>query len=142
MQGDAAAADAEAKIWSVGRAIHNDLVENAGKFSSRRKDAANAFDCAEVCVVERIGSADRSVTRAVRLPWAKRSTGNDVADGFGIRKVGVKMHGLPGANARHLQVLYVKLQRQLARFQSVDYQLCPVKDELIDYDFDLAALGA
>src|SRR5580658_2690720 len=93
-------------------------------------------------MVERIGTAYRSIAGAVRLPGAKKPTGEDVSYGLGIGEVCVKMQRRAGTDCRHFQALDVKLDRQLTRPQGIDDQLRFIKEEPIHGDPYLSILGA
>src|SRR6266403_959709 len=141
MQGHRPAAGRNAKIWSVGFAIHDNVVESTAILSGGRQDPANAIDRAQIRVVERIAAAYRSVARAVCLPWAKRSAGKDVSHRLGIGQVRIKVHGSLGPNARHFQTLDVKFKWQLPWSDGVDYQFCVVANKAINKNLYLSAFG-
>src|SRR3981081_438927 len=141
MQWHDPAAGRNAKIWSVGLAVHGDVVESTGILSGGRQYPANTLDRAQVSMVERIGSTYRSVARAICLPWAKRSTGKDVPYRLGIGQVRIKVHRTVGPNARHLQALDVKFKWQLPWSERIDYQLRFVADKAINENLYLSSLG-
>src|SRR5437879_6213980 len=141
MQGDRPSAGRNAKIWSVGFAIHDNVVESTAILSGGRQDPAYAIDRAQICVIERIAAAYRSVARAVCLPWAKPSARKDIPHRLGIGQVRVKVHLPLWPNARHVQTLDVKFERQLPWSERIDYQLRLVADKAINENLYLSALG-
>src|ERR1035438_8623811 len=92
-------------------------------------------------MIERIGPAERSVAGTIRMPRAKRSTGMDLSYRLRIRQVGIEVHRGAGSDSCHLQALDIEFQRQLARSQSINDQLCSIADQLVHNDFYLAPLG-
>src|ERR1700687_3052797 len=130
-----------AKLWSIGFAVHDNVVESTAIFSGGRQYPANALDRPQIRVVKKIVAAYRSVARAVCLPWAKRSTGKHVPHRLGIGQVRIKMHGSAWPNARHFQILDVKFKWQLPWFECIDYQLRLVADKAINEDLYLSPLG-
>src|ERR1700674_2953520 len=141
MQGHHPAGGRNAKIWSIGFAIHDNVVESTAILSGGRQYPGNALDRPQIRVAKKIVAAYRSVARAVCLPGAKRSTGKHVPHRLGIGQVRVKVHGSVGPDARHFQTLDVKFKWQLPWFERIDYQLCLVADEAIDEDLYRSPLG-
>ena len=141
VQRDGAAADGEAKIWGVGGAVDDDLIESAVVFSGRGKRSADALDGGQVRILECVGSAHWRIARALRLPRAKRAAGNDVAHGFGVGEVGIEMHGRARADVGHFQAGNVEFEGQLARLERVDDELRVLADQVTDGDFDFSVLG-
>src|SRR6266478_825646 len=141
MQGHRPAAGRNAKIWSVGFAIHDNVVESTAILSGGRQDPANAIDRAQIRVVERIAAAYRSVARAVCLPWAKPSVREDVSHRLGVGQVRIEVHRSLWPNARHFQTLNVKFKWQLPWSERIDYQLRLVADKAINENLYLSPLG-
>src|ERR1700686_3033524 len=131
-----------AKIWSVSFAVHDNVVESTAILSGGRQYPAITLDRAQISMVERIGSTYRSVARAICLPWAKRSTGEDVPHRPGIDQVRIKVHGTVRPNARHFHALDVKFKWQLPWSERIDYQLCLVADKAINENLYLSSLGS
>src|SRR4029077_9951973 len=128
-----------AKIWSVGFTIYDNVVESTAIRSGGRQYSANPPDRAQISMVERIGSTYRSVARAICQPWAERPTGKDVPHRLGIDQVRIKVHGSVRPNARHFQALDVKFKWQPPWPERIDHQLCLVTDKAINENLYLSS---
>lgn len=127
----------EAEVGGVGVAVDDDVAQGALVLAGGRENAADAFEGAEVGVVEGVLALDGILAGIGNLPGAEVAGGVNGADGAGVGEVGYEVHHAAAAEGRSLAVSESEagngeVERQLAGLVGLEDEVGVGALDLVD----------
>ncbi len=128
------------KVRCLCRTVYDNSVELTFEVANRGEDAADALDRIQVGMVKVVVARHGGVAGAVCLPWSKEAGSVDFAARNRIRDCRIIPPGCAWANIVQLDMFQLEVLRVFVGFGRTDDQPRLVADDLIDENFDFAAV--